>query len=248
MKHKKILLILIAIYFAVFNFDLIHAQSSNNIIKVNYEASYVTPQMLSLLRKQTNSIEKYENVLNALKEERVYYSLFINTESNKSVFILDSIHENKNVSPTALIEYVYSEGTDILLGSEKFIKSEYNFSGSFKQLEWHITSEKKVINGYVCKKAISNKDKYISVWFTSKIALNNGPGYFQGIPGLVIEANDFFLSYKLLSISYDTDIEFDNLIKKSDSFKKKEDLNIDKVLLSKSNLINMILNKEKSTN
>src|SRR5690554_7477058 len=64
-------------------------------------------------------------------------------------------------------------------------------------VEWQITDEKKEINGIECYRALGvlkSFDKVgnyrIDAWFAPSIPYSYGPGYFNGLPGLIMMAMD----------------------------------------------------------
>lgn len=66
------------------------------------------------------------------------------------------------------------------------------YNASLKnKLEWQILPEKEKILGYSAQKAttILYKRKW-TVWFTTEIPIQDGPYLFQGLPGLIIKAED----------------------------------------------------------
>lgn len=80
------------------------------------------------------------------------------------------------------------------LGGKYFIISE-----NIDKYDWEITDKKKVISGYTCYKAqvtyefyVESMGKHFSntiiVWFTPDIPLRFGPMGYDGVPGLVLEA------------------------------------------------------------
>ena len=63
------------------------------------------------------------------------------------------------------------------------------FDGKDKLISWNweITEETKIIKGYHCKKAISNKfDVLVTAWFTEEIPVKAGPEKYDGLPGLIL--------------------------------------------------------------
>ncbi|WP_027385145.1 GLPGLI family protein [Chryseobacterium gregarium] len=60
-----------------------------------------------------------------------------------------------------------------------------------KKLEWKVLPEKERILGYSAQKATTTlyKRKW-TVWFTTNIPVQDGPYLFQGLPGLIIKAED----------------------------------------------------------
>ncbi len=53
---------------------------------------------------------------------------------------------------------------------------------------WKILDEYETIKGYKCRKAVSkDRDKDVIAWFTSDIAITEGPGVHFGLPGLILK-------------------------------------------------------------
>ncbi|SHL48252.1 GLPGLI family protein [Flavobacterium xanthum] len=78
------------------------------------------------------------------------------------------------------------------------------------KLDWEITTESKVIDGYLCYKAIYY-DKFINrkgvnrsipivAWFAPSLPYGYGPKYFNGLPGLILELNDRETTFYATSI------------------------------------------------
>lgn len=63
--------------------------------------------------------------------------------------------------------------------------------------KWEITKESKIIDNYLCYKAIYNYNfitrsgnesvRIITAWFTPEINFNYGPNGYMGLPGLILE-------------------------------------------------------------
>ena len=71
------------------------------------------------------------------------------------------------------------------IGKELYAIKESN------ELMWEFTSEKKLINGYDCKKAlVTYYGRQWIAWYTTKIPINAGPYKFNGLPGLILEIHD----------------------------------------------------------
>lgn len=72
-----------------------------------------------------------------------------------------------------------------------------------KKLDWKIFPEKKNILGYSAQKATTTlyKRKW-TVWFTTDIPVQDGPYLLQGLPGLIIKAEDEnkSISFNLIEI------------------------------------------------
>lgn len=67
--------------------------------------------------------------------------------------------------------------------------------------DWKIINETKEINGFVCKKAISEAfGYYFTAWFTEDIAINAGPDKFDGLPGLILYVGTAHYEYIATSV------------------------------------------------
>ncbi|PNQ73929.1 GLPGLI family protein [Hanstruepera neustonica] len=101
--------------------------------------------------------------------------------------------------------------------SESFSKL-FLIQDALEEHDWELTNEKKYIGDYECFKATKiremevvrggisiNGDKdldaeteaepemkevTVTAWYTPQIPVNNGPGNYQGLPGLILEVND----------------------------------------------------------
>ncbi|QBO58022.1 GLPGLI family protein [Chryseobacterium salivictor] len=76
------------------------------------------------------------------------------------------------------------------------LSMNYYFYSTSQKIEWILTGEKKKIGDYLVQKAIGSYGKRMwNVWFTNEIALPYGPYFFNGLPGLVLEAYDDDYNY-----------------------------------------------------
>lgn len=102
----------------------------------------------------------------------------------------------------------FSNNTNIVVPSEEneyvyknFIENVVNYSDviSFKEffileqipkLNWSLTQEKKALLGYECFKATTLfRGRKYEAFYTTDIAISNGPWLFHGLPGLILEIN-----------------------------------------------------------
>ena len=98
----------------------------------------------------------------------------------------------------------FSNQTEIM-GKRFLVKDELT------EYEWELSSETKNIGNYTCYKATfteevenirmtfdngeskeeKKKEKIITTaWYTLQVPISNGPGNYQGLPGLILEIND----------------------------------------------------------
>jgi len=96
---------------------------------------------------------------------------------------------------------------------------EFLIVDEFKKYDWQLTQESKMIGNYTCYKAtfvpelterqkeakkkkeeekeaggllaqIEEKDRTITAWWTPEIPVSNGPGEYQGLPGMILEVKE----------------------------------------------------------
>lgn len=109
-----------------------------------------------------------------------------------------------------------------------------NVKDSLIDRKWKITSETKIINGFVCKKAISKIFKVKTyAWFAEEINIKTGPDLFDGLPGLILEINTEHFNW--IATSLKTELK-DSIIKKPEftgkiyTFKEGEKITKEKLL------------------
>jgi GLPGLI family protein len=81
----------------------------------------------------------------------------------------------------------------------------------YTKIDWKITPENKVIDGYLCYKAIYNKSytardnktkiNTIVAWFAPALPYGFGPKEYNGTPGLILELQEFDTVYYASAIN-----------------------------------------------
>lgn len=239
MKKCKLFFACFILMFIV-NISII-AQTNRDIIKVSYVTSALSSSMISILQEQVPSPEEYKSMVDLISKHKVYHSLYINNKTRESVFVLDSIHAEPGVMATGNIDYVYTNEIGIMTGKDDFMKSINTFSDNLSNMEWEICNESKEINGYKCQKAILKTHPEVSVWFANDIATNKGPGYFQGLIGLIFEADELFSSIYLTKVEFlDKNFDFSALAEKYKKELKGKKLSVGEILTLKQNMMKTI--------
>jgi GLPGLI family protein len=99
--------------------------------------------------------------------------------------------------------------------NESFVKD------ALPLINWEITNEKKIINGYECTKAIADRKILgytlkLSGWFCERIPILDGPLDYNGLPGFIMELEaDGLFVIKFINLQYNANASFD--IKPSES-------------------------------
>lgn len=149
---------------------------------------------------------------------------------NYVLLIQDSISYYYLMPNLKSSERVYRTASNIASSSEYFkvnnneyIQKSNIFGENLNVLHkinknWNLTSETKIINNYLCYKAISErvtvtKDKSITVniiaWYCPAIAFQNGPKGFGGLPGLILELQDGRITYLANKINIDKNLKIE---------------------------------------
>lgn len=225
------------------NFAL--GQAGNEITKVSYESTHLSPSMLSILKKQVPNPEQMQSIVDALQRHKGYYSLYIDSKTRESLFVLDSLHSEPGISSTGQIEFVYTGSDGEMIGKESFMKSTIILKDKLTNVEWDISDETKTVNERDCQNATAKNSADMSVWFSSEIPANRGPGYFQGLFGLVFEANDFFSTTYVTEIKNVDKSQFiSELFEKYKQIPDGKTYSIKELLLLKQNFISTLKTEE----
>ena len=120
--------------------------------------------------------------------ESLYEPLFIKQGKNGTSVTSDA-KGNSSISHK-YYESIYRDKkqhkmvSSIGFGGETFLIHE-----KLEPIDWEITEETKQIDSYVAKKAEAMVDGFhVVVWFTDEIPISEGPSYYWGLPGLVLQA------------------------------------------------------------
>ena len=90
-------------------------------------------------------------------------------------------------------------------GAEIYIENKIN------EDPWQLTSESKMIGKYICFKATKEyvedsggrKNRYeIEAWYAPEIPIKFGPKQYVGLPGLIVELKEDYITYFLKEINY----------------------------------------------
>lgn len=183
----KTLKILIPLFIVLFSFGF----SQNH--RFIYEYTFA---------KDTTNLQNTESELTVLdigKDGSSFYSLhhkksdsladlneIYEPDHTKNIFGRRKLqHQVKKYANNSEINYIFPTGT-----------TYYNVYFDPK-INWKITSETKMFNGYKVQKATSRIfERDWTVWFTNEIPISDGPVWLNGLPGLILIAEDRLGSQK----------------------------------------------------
>lgn len=208
---KKNLIIILNLLVVSFSF------SQNIIVKYN-ESSIISEERLNELPEEIRiekTRKKFYNLLVNTNTGITYYSNDIDTKNvtisyeekkesqNEDYTEIVNSKTNVNIRNTEKFYYKNLKNNTMLF---EFFNGDQLFHGkdSLQNWDWKITEEAKTIEGYICKKAISNWLGYeFTAWFTEEIPVNAGPEKFDGLPGLILYVGTPYYEYKIVSIKED---------------------------------------------
>lgn len=146
---------------------------------------------------------------------------------------------NKEFTTELESDVYYKNFSENVMKAEIKIWQKHSMEDNFPLFEWELQNETKNILGFKCYKAKTFDCLSVSeihAWYAPDLAINNGPLYFNGLPGLILRI-DFIIEKKLASsMTANTINEFDapcskleavkttNAVKFKDVCKIKEDL------------------------
>lgn len=248
LSKQYILFLLVTLTFYI----PVRAQLANNqIVKVTYTSSPISQYKMTEYYMRSTLTKASVNAF--MKGITDYYSLYINLKNRSSVYVLDSTVQVRPIgweSPkvtAALTDTVLFtlKSSDNHTYKHEWIMNQTFFSeGRVDDIKWELINEEKTIDGLRCLKAIS-KEKYpmLTVWYTKELPVSNGPSVYQGLPGLVMWAEDYFRTIQLLKIEYTNNMDAFNKLysAKYEAFaeEKKKGKHYDKeplVLIKKGDL------------
>ncbi|SHI68597.1 GLPGLI family protein [Mesonia phycicola] len=174
--------------FFIFLFSL--TCTCQNQARVEYAyTSYYKPKKTDKNDLKSQTVHKIFKSTEELSFELIF-------DGNKSLFKVKERMAvgNKSGSLARMLPRYYVDFKDNTVYSLHEMPSQTFFVKQEIENDWQITSEKKKIYGYQCKKAIlldKEGNKQVEAWFTSKIPVNIGPLESYGLPGLIVLTKSF---------------------------------------------------------
>lgn len=238
----KTIKILVAIFFVSITLNVNSQTKDKNILKVNYTTGCVSDFLVGMLKKQIKDPAQLSDMLTMMEGYKVHSSFYQNIKTKESFFVIDSISEVENLSTAGYTYYTYRNAAGKLQGKEIFMGKKINFEGQVNELKWKITEEQKEINGYQCKKAHLKNNPKVYAWFAPEIPVNGGPYVFYGLPGLVLESDNYFESVNATTIGYESKEVYEKkLAEVKDKISSKKAISLAEVFAKKENFQRMIL-------
>jgi GLPGLI family protein len=228
-KDMKVVLKIIIVAF-IFNTNSYNAQDFQGV------ATYKSHRKMDLKmdEKKVNSDMQKSIEAQLKKQFQQEYTL----EFNRNESIYKRVEKLDTPAPPSSSGIIIklSQGSDILYRNikENRYANKTEISGKIFLIKdtlnvkkWELTNETKYIGEYACFKAVFEeeyetktiteegkledvmKQRITSVWYTPQIPVNNGPGDYFGLPGLILEVNDGELTLICSKIVLNPDESFE---------------------------------------
>ncbi|SFB80744.1 GLPGLI family protein [Flagellimonas taeanensis] len=189
---------------------------NKQIVKLTYTSSPIS--QYTMTESDMSSTPTKASIYEFMKGITDYYSLYINLEDRSSVYVLDSTVQVRPIgwenpkTRAALADtvlFTLKTPKNITFKHEWIMNQTFYTEGKVGDIGWELTNEEKTIDGLKCLKAVTEENGYpmLTVWYTKELPVSNGPSIYQGLPGLVVRAEDYFRTIQLLKIAYTDDVE-----------------------------------------
>jgi len=213
------------VFISCFVVSIFYAQE-NKILKVEYaEITTYIPQIVN-----------HDNGLLLISSNESYYKTIFNRFLSRKKMTADSddliirLPENeKDYFSEILINKSKNTLTENLF-DRYAIKKFLAVSEKIPKMDWKLLKGEKKISDFLCKKAETTfRGRTYTVYYTEEIPVSAGPWKFNGLPGLILSAEDKegIYKWKVKSVKYPYKGTFDlsdvyNRIKKFKKMSYKE--------------------------
>lgn len=102
------------------------------------------------------------------------------------------IFEKTKMLETGSSDFIYKNyKTNTLTFTSEIFVQKYWYNEEVVRQDWDLNSDTTTILGYPCMKAKCNfRGREWRVWYTTEIPISNGPWKLNGLPGLILKAED----------------------------------------------------------
>jgi GLPGLI family protein len=210
MKYYYLLILLGSTFFSssqslVVNYSEKRIISKESLEKMPEFAREEATASHSYVLKYKDGVSYYSNSEESTNMDATQIGFQKNETKSDNIVISESSHRFTNRS---IEKWFYKDVKNNILLFKMFNNKDINGKDKLISWDWKVTNETKNINGFLCKKAISEyRGYYFVAWFTEDIAINGGPEKFDGLPGLILYVGTPYFEYLATSINTNIDVK-----------------------------------------
>jgi len=163
------------------------------------DASVHRMELMRLMIGKSTSL--FESIGNHLSDS--LYATVSNTQpSGETVQLF--MNKLQNIQPSRFRYKIYKNTSAKIISTyDKVDGKLYHYSESLSLFNWRILSDKQIIAGYTCQRAVTSfAGRHYEAWFTREIPFSDGPYKFSGLPGLIVKVGDNRQQYVFELISF----------------------------------------------
>ncbi|MDT8346921.1 MAG: GLPGLI family protein [Flavobacteriaceae bacterium] len=171
--------------------------------------------------KNLSQKELLQTVEAEIEQNLPYLNFSLKFNGNEAVFevqkaILDNGDRDRGKRIAFVIaqgynKFYYNTKTDTIIMQTDAYGTTFRIFSKFDDLSWDLLPESKMIDGFLCYKAVTSYTtvneagsfiKKVIAWYAPNLPNPYGPAGFAGLPGLILELRDNKLLYYLKKISF----------------------------------------------
>lgn len=151
----------------------------------NDKKSIYQENMLLVSGKNVSAYLSYDGVIKDLEAKKSFEQQV--KEQNGNITAIRMPTSSRSVNPITMFHFLKDEK----LITQERIGVVYQTEQAIDKLNWIIKTDTKKIEGINCKLATTKfKGRNWLAWFAEEIPINAGPWKLNGLPGLIIQAED----------------------------------------------------------
>lgn len=110
-----------------------------------------------------------------------------------------------NMTANGFGSYYYPAGHELNVFLRKK-KKIYQVTDTVQRYKWELFDDQKIVAGFQCKSALTFRNQTDSViaWYTTELPGSFSPGYFTGLPGVVLEIQDNYTGDRISAIKVES--------------------------------------------
>ncbi|WHF52590.1 GLPGLI family protein [Chryseobacterium gotjawalense] len=177
----------------LFIFSIVSASLFSQNYRIGYEYSFKMDSLnRNLIEKELMNLDITREGSNFYSNEKFIYDSLINVEMKRAESMKSRNMDISNIPLNYKIDYsVTKKYPNFETNLHTAINGDEFSVLNTDKLSWNILADNKEIEGFKAQKAMTEFGgrKWIA-WFTTEIAIQDGPYKFNGLPGLILNIED----------------------------------------------------------